>query len=198
MTETANPSNPPRSSGNNGHDPSLLPQIPPQTALSLSLPITLNRASSITGASTQSMRTSSFAMSDDISEKLSPFDSLRIRKAYSRPPPSRMSNPDNDEVSEKHTSEDIDGPEFQNTDRYDCKGERTDGRYGFLKLQSSNCEPPEARNRSAVDTTTNGNLLGKKKKSFTRRHKGSKLLTKKKQDILIEPPKADFETKMTA
>ena len=45
---------------------------------------------------------------------------------------------------------------------------------------------------------TNGNGLGKKKKSFTERHKRSKLLSKKKEDILIEPPKADFETKMTA
>lgn len=118
MTENDNPSAAPHSSGNQGHDPSLLPQIPPQTALSLSLPMTSpNRASSMTGVSTQSMQTSSFAMSDDISEKLPPFDSLRIRKAYSRPPPSTMSVPDNDTLSEKHFSEDLEEPEIQNTDR---------------------------------------------------------------------------------
>lgn len=47
--------------------------------------------------------------------------------------------------------------------------------------------------------STNGNTTPvKKKKSFSERSKRGKLLSKKKEDILIEPPKADFETKMTA
>ena len=105
-------------SSGNGHDPSLLPQIPLHAALSLSLP-TPNGASSVAGVSTQSMRTSSFAMSDDISEKLSPFDSLRIRKAYSRPPRSRTSILDDDDVFEKTASEDIEeNDEPESTDRW--------------------------------------------------------------------------------
>ena len=58
-------------------------------------------------------------MSDDISEKLSPFDSLRIRKAYSRPPRSRTSILDDDDVFEKTASEDIEeNDEPESTDRW--------------------------------------------------------------------------------
>jgi hypothetical protein len=116
MTENDAPESTARPSGN-GHDPSLLPQIPQQPALSLTLPPP-NRASSLAGISTQSMRTSSFAMSDDLSEKLAPFESLRIRKAYSRTPTSRMSVPEDDNVSEKHIPQDLETTAVPTTDRY--------------------------------------------------------------------------------
>ncbi len=192
-----------RQPSSNGHDPSLLPQIPPYTAMSLNLPAS-NGTSSVTGISNQSMRTSSFAMSDadDISEKLSPFDSLRIRRTYSRPRRPRNNVPE-DEFSEKQSfNNDSEDNEFLNTDRFiPCNiliptvGEaQVNDRYGFLKIPSSNGDPPEERNRSAIENM-NDNGHGKK---TPERHKKHKLLSKKREDILVEPPKPDFETKMTA
>lgn len=108
-----------RQPSRNEHNPSLLPQIPPHTAMSLSLPAP-NGTSSVTGVSTQSMRTSSFAMSDadDVSEKLSPFDSLRIRRTYSRPRRARTSVPE-DNFSENHSfNNESEDNEFLNTDRF--------------------------------------------------------------------------------
>ena len=61
-------------------------------------------------------------------------------------------------------------------------------RYGFLRVPSSNCEAPEVRNRSTV---ANGNGVA---------HKGTvrrKLLTKSKDDILLQPKKKS-DLKMTA
>ena len=61
-------------------------------------------------------------------------------------------------------------------------------RYGFLQVPSSNCEAPEVRNRAAV---SNGNGLARN---------GSirkKLLTKSKDDILIQPKKMN-DMKMSA
>jgi hypothetical protein len=148
---------------------------------------------------------------DDVSEKLSPFDSLRIRRTYSRPRRARTSVPE-DNYSEKHSfNNESEDNEFLNTDRFHSllililhptnplhqqylKRTEVDGRYGFLKIPSSNGDPPEERNRSAIETTTSN---GQGKKS-PEKHKKHKLLSKKREDILVEPPKPDFETKMTA
>ena len=55
---------------------------------------------------------------DDISEKLSPFDSLRIRRTYSRPRRQRTNVPE-DEFSEKRSlNNDFEDNEFLNTDRF--------------------------------------------------------------------------------
>ena len=101
-----------------GAEKSMLPQIPPSGAISLNLS-PLDRASSVIGTSTQSMRTSSFAMSDDMSETKVPHqpDSLRIRKAYSRPPRSRISTVETS-IPESDTTDYYDEKDFQNTDRY--------------------------------------------------------------------------------
>src|SRR5208282_2957039 len=61
-------------------------------------------------------------------------------------------------------------------------------RYGFLQVPSSNCEAPEVRNRAAV-----GNGSGSAHSGTIRR----KLLTKSKDDILIQPKKKN-DVKMTA
>ena len=61
-------------------------------------------------------------------------------------------------------------------------------RYGFLRVPSSNCATPEVRNRPAV---ANGN--GVARSASVRR----KLLTKSKDDILIQPRKMN-DGKMTA
>jgi hypothetical protein len=91
-----------------------LPPMPRYSALSLSLPNS-NRESSV-GLSSQSMRTSSFAMSD-ISESKLPqqLESLRIRRAYTRPSRSRKSNIES--IAETNDVDYHDESDFQNTDR---------------------------------------------------------------------------------
>lgn len=56
---------------------------------------------------------------DDVSEKLSPFDSLRIRRTYSRPRRPRRTNVPEDEFSEQHSfNNESEDNEFLNTDRF--------------------------------------------------------------------------------
>jgi hypothetical protein len=183
-----------------GAEKSMLPQIPPSGAISLNLS-PLDRASSVIGTSTQSMRTSSFAMSDDMSEtKVSHQpDSLRIRKAYSRPPRSRISTVETS-IPETDTTDYYDEKDFQNTDRYVFWGVRSNFRYGFLRVQSSNCDPPKERNRAALRPQTATSRKSMRASSVDAEHpkRKNKLLGKSKDDILIQPRKADFETKMTA
>jgi hypothetical protein len=183
-----------------GAEKSMLPQIPPSEAISLNLS-PLDRSSSVIGTSTQSMRTSSFAMSDDMSETKVPHhpDSLRIRKAYSQPPRSRISTVETS-VPETDTTDYYDEKDFQNTDRYVFGVARSNFRYGFLRVQSSNCDPPAARNRAALRPATATSRKSMRASSVDAEHpkRKNKLLTKSKDDILIQPRKADFETKMTA
>lgn len=188
---------------NYGAEKSILPQIPPSGAISLNLS-PLDRASSVMGTSTQSMRTSSFAMSDDMSEnrenRVSQHpDSLRIRKAYSRPSRSRISTVENS-VPEKDTTDYYDEKDFQNTDRYGFIVGGNNFRYGFLRMQSSNCDPPEARNRAALRSENGSSRKSMRASSVDAEQpkRKNKLLGKSKDDILIPPRKADFETKMTA
>jgi hypothetical protein len=188
---------------NYGAEKSILPQIPPSGAISLNLS-PLDRGSSVMGTSTQSMRTSSFAMSDDMSENRENRasqhpDSLRIRKAYSRPSRSRISTVENS-VPEKDTTDYYDEKDFQNTDRYVFIVGGDNFRYGFLRIQSSNCDPPEARNRAALRSENGSSRKSMRASSVDAEQpkRKNKLLGKSKDDILIPPRKADFETKMTA
>src|SRR5271170_1493155 len=80
----------------------------------LSLPMTLSSMqtpSEKTGPSTQSMRTSSFAMSDDSkppyshSQSQNNIESSQIRKAYSRPPTIRTKYHNNDVLLETETDD---------------------------------------------------------------------------------------------
>ena len=64
-------------------------------------------------------------------------------------------------------------------------------RYGFLVLQTSNCDPPEERNRAAV----NGTKSHRNCPDSPRRHK--LLRTPSKRDILIQPRNQD-DQKLTA
>jgi hypothetical protein len=96
-------------------DEKSLPPVPGQSTHSLSLPTPVNRDSSVTGTS-QSMRTSSFAMSDISESKLPQLESLRIRRAYTRPSQSRKSNIDS--IAESETADYPDEIDFQKTDRY--------------------------------------------------------------------------------
>ena len=170
------------------------PSHPQTTHDTLALPIS-DRTLSELALSTQSMRTSSFAMSD-ITDPCPPklseqnLESIRIRKAYSRPPStSRITLRTMDTSIHKGENVDcFDEKDFRNTDRYIPIGGFFLMRYGFLQVPSSNCEAPEVRNRAAVG---NGNGLA---------HSGTirrKLLTKSKDDILIQPKKKN-DVKMTA
>src|ERR1700737_1204648 len=91
-----------------------LPSMPRHSALSLSLPPT-NRDPSLTGLSSQSMRTSSFAMSDMSESKLPQLESLRIRSTYTPSSQSRKSTPAS--IPESETTDYHDEADFQNTDR---------------------------------------------------------------------------------
>ena len=70
-----------------------------------------------------------------------------------------------------------------------------DKRYGFLRVQASNCDPPEVRNRDAVPKDDRNGRKSRRSSSVPARRK--KLLTKSKDDILLQPRKID-EAKMTA
>lgn len=168
------------------------PLHPQPTHDNLNIPIS-DRSPSELGMSTRSMRTSSFAMSDitdPYPQKLSQqsLESMRIRKAYSRPTPAWKTWRTTDTSIPKTENVDyFDEMDFRNTDRYIPVGECLLMRYGFLRVPSSNCEAPEVRNRAAV---ANGNGLA---------HSGTvrkKLLTKSKDDILIQPKKMN-DVKMT-
>jgi hypothetical protein len=100
-------------------DDAITNSIHPEFASNSLTPSTLNRASSLTAMSTQSMRTSSFAMSDVSETKSSSQqpDSVRIRNAYSRPLRSRTSALKNP-ISEPEDVDYHDEKDFRNTDRY--------------------------------------------------------------------------------
>src|SRR5579871_4852497 len=88
------------------------PISPTQPNLSIPPP---THESSVAGISTQSMRTSSFAMSDVSEGKLSQLESLRIRKMYPvRTPRDRVS----DVTPQSDMTDYTDEKEFQETDRY--------------------------------------------------------------------------------
>src|SRR5271168_3611381 len=93
----------------------------------LSLPMTLSSMqtpSEKTGLSTQSMRTSSFAMSDESKphSHSQNLESLTIRKAYSRPPTIRSKYRSSDIVQETEKADYFDEKDFGNTDRYFASG----------------------------------------------------------------------------
>lgn len=117
------------------------PLTPPAAGVALNLPMTDLKSTSseltTTGLSNQSMRTSSFAMSDfsdnndDAKPCSSPFsstppqqqlqhlESTRIRKAYSRPSAPRKKWRTTDNPSENTENLDyFDEKDFRNTDRY--------------------------------------------------------------------------------
>src|SRR5277367_6449838 len=89
----------------------------------LSLPMTLSSMqtpSEETGLSTQSMRTSSFAMSDESKPQSQSqnIESSQIRKAYSRPPTIQSKYRNSDVIQETETTDYFDEKDFGNTDRY--------------------------------------------------------------------------------
>jgi hypothetical protein len=94
----------------------------PETApdIRLQLPMAESAPSEKTGVSAQSMRTSSFAMSDDDSERAAHHDtqleSSRIRKTYSRPSRSKW-RIDDEVIPETETLDYFDEKDFRNTDR---------------------------------------------------------------------------------
>jgi hypothetical protein len=65
-------------------------------------------------------------------------------------------------------------------------------RYGFLRVPSSNCESPEFRNRAAVPTESGSSRYHLNNNPVRRN-----LLTKSKDDILVQPRKVN-DTKMIA
>ena len=64
-------------------------------------------------------------------------------------------------------------------------------------MPSSNGDPPEARNRAPL-RSRNGAKERRHSSIDLDRPRGRKLLGKSKDDILVQPRKDDFETKMTA
>src|SRR5436190_11177093 len=101
---------------------------PQTTHDTLTLPIS-DRAPSELGLSVQSMRTSSFAMSD-ITDPCPPklvhqfsqqnLESIRIRKAYSRPPSTTRKTwrTTDTSIPETENVDYFDERDFRNTDRY--------------------------------------------------------------------------------
>ena len=109
VKQETGPTLPPDDSAATIHDS----PVPTSNQPSLFLPPTVNGESSVIGVSTRSMRTSSFAMSDISDNRVSPLESLRIRKAYSVRSPHRVS----DVIPESEIGDYPDEKDFQNTDR---------------------------------------------------------------------------------